>query len=199
MLGQLKALKSHSDYSWGRFHFLVIIVSHFDMVAEQVVKIFIWLVGTVRRIVTSETITSSSGGHRRFKWNHHFKEGAEVNMFTHDHRLNPKVPQPTSFDGVKPSFMEWSEEIIAFLAVTDYQEFLPLLAATASSKDVIESEVMFKGVLSDCGEDTRKRKQTNSRLGQRAKLITGLTAEISKFKENWSRESQLCSRRTFSS
>ena len=31
-------------------------------------------------------------------------------MFSHDHRLNLRVTHLTSFDGVKPSFMEWSEE-----------------------------------------------------------------------------------------
>ena len=52
----------------------------------------------------------------------------------------PGILHPTAFDGVKPSFMkcEWSEEVIAFLAVADYQEFIPLLSAAASSNDVIE-------------------------------------------------------------
>ena len=45
--------------------------------------------------------------------------------------------------------MEWSEQIIAYLAITDYQEFIPLLMAAASSKHVIEKEVMFKGILFD--------------------------------------------------
>ena len=81
---------------------------------------------------------------------------ADVNMFAHDPRLNPKVPQPTSFDGIKPSFLEWSEEIIACLAVTDYQKFIPLLTAAASSKDVIQADVMFTGVLSDFVKDIRK-------------------------------------------
>ena len=75
-------------------------------------------------------------------------------MFAHDHFLNT---QPTSFDGVKSSFTAWSKEVIAFLAVTDYQEFIPLLTAAASSKDVIQADVMFTGVLSDTIEElTRK-------------------------------------------
>ena len=77
-------------------------------------------------------------------------------MLAHDHRLNPRVPQPTSFDGVKPSFMEWSEEAIAFLAVTDSQELMLLLTAAASSKDVIQANVMFTGVLSDTIEEIKK-------------------------------------------
>ena len=85
----------------------------------------------------------------------HLKEGADVNMFAHDHRV-PRVPQPTSFDGVKPSFLEWSEEVIAYLAVTDYDEFIPLLSAAAASKDVIEKDVMFKGILSENIENIDK-------------------------------------------
>ena len=69
-------------------------------------------------------------------------------MFAHEHRV-PRVPQPTSFDGVKPSCLEWSEKVIAYLAVTDYQKFIPLLSAAAASKDVIEKDVMFKGILSE--------------------------------------------------
>ena len=61
---------------------------------------------------------------------------------------------PTSFDGIKPSFMEWSEEVIAFLAVRDYQELIPVVT---SSKDVIEKNVVFKGILSDLMEDIKEK------------------------------------------
>ena len=127
---------------------LLSVISHFDMVAEQVMKTFSWLWTQTRRTIKTETtITSSSGGSRRLKWNYHLKEVAEINMFAHDHRPNPRVPQPTSFDRMKPSFMEWSEEIITFLVVIDYQKFIPLLTAAASSKDVIQANVMFHGCL----------------------------------------------------
>ena len=101
------------------------------------------------------TITSLSGEERKFKWDFHLQEGADINMFAHDHRV-PRVPQPTSFDGVKPSFFEWSEEVIAYLAVTDYHEFIPLLSAAAASKDVIDKDVMFKGRLSENIENLDK-------------------------------------------
>ena len=65
-------------------------------------------------------------------------------MFSHDHRLNPRVLAPTAFDGVKPSFMEWSKEMIVCLAITDYQELMPLSSTAAISKDVVEKNVMFK-------------------------------------------------------
>ena len=120
-------------------------VSSFE-VAEQVRTKVQKIRKTIRS--TTETTASSSGERKRFKWNLNLQEGADINMFDHDHRI-PRVPQPTSFDGVKPSFLEWSEEVIAYLAVTDYHEFIPLLSAAAASKDVIEKDVMFKGILSE--------------------------------------------------
>ena len=162
MQRQLKAPTSGSDLGSGQFHFLVILTRHFDMVAEQGRRVIIWCIQLVSRLITSKTdtskttIASSSGKERRFKWNFHFRERAEVNMFAHDHRRNPRVLQPTSFDGTQPSFMKWSEEIIAFLAVTDDQKFIPLLTAAASSKDVIQADVMFTGVLSDTIEKIKK-------------------------------------------
>ena len=105
--------------------------------------------------MTKTTITSLSGEERKFKWDFHLQDGVDINMFAHDHRA-PRVSQPTSFDGVKPSFLEWSEEVIAYLAVTDYHEFIPLLSAAAASKDIIEKDVMFKGILSENMENIDK-------------------------------------------
>ena len=136
------------------FTFCEHLIISFDMVAElvrtkvQEIKKKIWS-------ITKTTITSSSGEERRFKWDFHLQEGVDISMFAHDHRV-PRVPQPTSFDGVKPSFLEWSEEVIAYLAVTDYHEFIPLLSAAAASKDVIEKDVMFKGILSENMENIDK-------------------------------------------
>ena len=131
-------------------------------------------------------------------------------MLAHDHRLNPRF-QPTSFDGTKPSFMEWSEEVIAFLAVTDYQKFIPLLTAAASSKDVIQADVMFTGALSDTIEKIKKmtirskRKQIEQKFKPKTRFkkfristkrfkTLSLSSPLSK--ENWSRKNhQLCSRR----
>ena len=85
-------------------------------------------------------------------------------MFAQDHRA-PRVPQPTSFDDVKPSFLEWSEEVIAYLAVTDYHEFIPLLsAAAAASKDVIEKRCH---VQRDLVRDSREYRQGHSSTGSK--------------------------------
>ena len=138
------------------FTFCEHLVISFDMVAElvrtQVPKIKEKIRSMTKTTVTSSSSSSSSsssGEERKCKWDFHLQEGADINMFAHDHRA-PRVPQPTSFDGVKPSFLEWSEEVIAYPAVTDYHEFIPLLsAAAATSKDVLEKDVMFKGILSE--------------------------------------------------
>ena len=81
-------------------------------------------------------------------------------MFSHDRRLNPRVPHPTAFDGVKPSLMEWSEEVIVFLAAMEYQEL------AAASKDVIERDVMIKGILSDLMQDIKKKPTIRSKRRQ---------------------------------
>ena len=141
--------------------------------------------------MTKTTITSSSGETRGFKWDFHLKEGADVNMFAHDHRA-PRVPQPTSFDGVKPSFLEWSEEVIVYLAVKDYQEFIPLLSAAAASTDVIEKDVMFKGILSENMENIDKvtakqvkkeQDKVKAQTENKAQKIQDLTEEIKEIQE----------------
>ena len=129
------------------FTFREHLVISFDMVAERV-RTKVQEIKKRIRSMTKTTVTSSSGEERKFKWDFHLQEGADINMFAHDHRV-PRAPQPTSFDGVKPSLLEWSEEVTAYLAVTDYYELIPLLsAAAAASKDVIEKDVMFKSILS---------------------------------------------------
>ena len=135
------------------FTFCGHLVIYSDMVAEQVRT----KVQKIRKTIRSmtETTTSSSGERKRFKWNLNLQEGADINMFAHDHRI-PPAPQPTSFDVVKPSFLEWSEEVIAYLAVTDHHEFNPLLSAAAASKDVIKKNVMFRGILSENIENIDK-------------------------------------------
>ena len=77
-------------------------------------------------------------------------------MFSSDPKLNPRLPSPTSFDGVKPSYVEWSEEILTFLSVTDYQEFVPILQAITGHKDVITKKVFMEGVLSEIIEEIKK-------------------------------------------
>ena len=42
-LRQFKSPKSRSDHGSGWFHLLIIVVSHFDMVAKQIKKTFTWL------------------------------------------------------------------------------------------------------------------------------------------------------------
>ena len=86
------------------------------------------------------------------------------------------------------SFMEWSEKVIAFLAVTGYQEFMPLLVAATSSKDVIESEAMFKGVVSGLVENIKKKEADKLKVQaeNREDEVKKLTETIPKLKKNGS-------------
>ena len=179
-----------------------------DMVAEQVRTKVHKIKKTIRSM--TETTASSSGERKRFKWNLNLQEGAGINMFAHDHKV-PRVPQPTSFDGVRLSFLEWSEEVIAYLAVTDYHEFIPLLSAAAASKDVIEKDVMFKGILSEKIENIDKvtaqqLKKEQDKVKAQAevslKMFKISRKRSKRFKkrltsstQSWSRRSQPCSKR----
>ena len=57
-----------------------------------------------------------------------------------------------------------------FLAVTDHQDLTPLLAATASSNDVIESDVMFRDVLSDVHDEIGTNEKNKVKAQTRFKL-----------------------------
>ena len=153
------------------FTFCGHLVFSFDMVAE-LVRTKVQKIRNRIRSMTKTTSSSSSGERKRFKRNLNLQEEADISMFAQDHRV-PRVPQPTSFDGVKPSFVEWSEEVIAYLAVTDDHEFIPLLSAAAASKDVIEKDVMFKGILSERLENIDKiTAQKVQKEQDKAKAIT---------------------------
>ena len=187
------------------------IVAHFDMVAE-LARIKVHKIRRIIRTLMKTIITSSSGETKKFKWDYHLKEGADVNMFAHDHRV-PCVPQPTSFDGIQPSFLEWSEEeVIAYLAVTDYQEFIiPLLSAAAASKMSLRKTLCSKGSCQRTWRQLTKslrirsrKSKTERKLKQRTKLRRFKISQkrSRRFKENfrtskqnWSRRNQLCSRR----
>ena len=70
-------------------------------------------------------------------------------MFTNDPKLNPRLPSPTSFDGVMPSYVEWSEELLTYLLVIDYQEFVPILQAVTGHKELITKSVFIKEIVRD--------------------------------------------------
>ena len=61
--------------------------------------------------------------------------------------------------------------------LTDYQEFIPLLNAAASSKDVIQAEVTFTGVLSDNIKEIKKKNDDQvkkKQMEQKLRLKTSL-------------------------
>ena len=96
-------------------------------------------------------------------------------MFSSDHQLNPKCPS-------MPFFVGWSEEVIVPLTVTDYQEFIPLISAAASSKDVIESDIMLSGVLSGFNDEIDKtiKNPDKAVIANRTDEVIALKAKIAK-------------------
>ena len=71
------------------------------------------------QVTTTSTTTQptvnhiiSSSGEERPHWSSKLREKSDIKMFTNDPKLNPRLPSPTSFDGVKPSYVEWSEELL---------------------------------------------------------------------------------------
>ena len=132
----------------------------FDMVAEQSPDLgggrLICYVLLLSRQVSHDddchddtTITSSSRDKERNHWSSKLQEEPDIKSFANDPKLNPHLPSPTSCDGVKPSYVEWSEELLSHLSVTDYREFASILQAVTGRKDVITKNVFIEGVLSE--------------------------------------------------
>ena len=103
-------------------------------------------------------------------------------MFSSDPRLNPRLPSPTTFDGVKPSYVEWSEEILTFLSVTDYQEFVPVLQAVIGHKDVITKKIFIEGVLSEIIEEIKKLNLDLEAVSSGARVVDDQEAEVERLK-----------------
>ena len=103
-------------------------------------------------------------------------------MFSNDPKLNPRLPSPTSFDGVKPSYVEWSEEILTFLSVTDYQEFVPIFQAVTGHKDVITKKVFIEGVLSEIVEEIKEKKEDVEAVSSGARVVDDQEAEVERLK-----------------
>ena len=57
------------------------------------------------------------------------REKSDVKMSTNDPKLDARLRSQTSFEGVKLSYVEWSDEFFTYLSVIDYQEFVPNLQA----------------------------------------------------------------------
>ena len=103
-------------------------------------------------------------------------------MFSSDPKLNPRLPSPTSFDGVKPSYVEWSEEILTFLSVTDYQEFVPILQAVTDHKDVIKKKVFIEGVLSEIIEEIKNINLDLEAVSSGARVVDDQDTEVERLK-----------------
>ena len=126
---------------------------------------------TTTTVTTTRTITSSSGEKEKNHWSSKLQEEPDIKMFSSDPKLNPRLPSPTSFDGVKPSYVEWSEEILTFLSVTDYQEFVPILQAVTGHKDVITKKVFIEGVLSEIVEEIKEKNTELEEVTSGARIV----------------------------
>ena len=105
---------------------------------------------TTTTVTTRRLITSSSGEAKETPhWSSKLQEESDIKMFTNDPELNPRLLSPTSFDGVKPSHVRRSEELLTYLPVTEYQEFVPILQAVTGHKDVITKKLFVERVLSE--------------------------------------------------
>ena len=127
-------------------------------------------------------ITSSSGEEERDHWKSRLQEESDIKMFSSDPKFNPRLPSPTSFDGVKPSYVEWSEEILAFLSVTDYQEFVPILQAVTGHKDVITKKVFIEGVLSDIVEEIKEKNTEIEEVTSGVRVVDDQDTEVERLK-----------------
>ena len=116
------------------------------------------------------------------QWKSRLQEESDLKMFSNDPKLNPRLPSPTSFDGVKPSYVEWSEEILTFLSVTDYQEFVPILQAVTGHKDVITKKIFVEGVLSELIEEIKDKNTELEEVTSGARIVADQDAEIDSIK-----------------
>ena len=103
-------------------------------------------------------------------------------MFSNDPKLNARFPSPTPFDGVKPSYVEWSEEVLTFLSITDYQEFVPTLQAVTGHKDVITKKVFIEGVLSEPDEEIKDKNLDLEAISSGARVVDDQDAEVERLK-----------------
>ena len=133
---------------------------------------------TTTTVTTTNQITSSSGEKERDQWKSRLQEESDIKMFSSDPKLNPRLPSPTSFDGVKPSYVEWSEEILTFLSVTDYQEFVPVLQAVTGHKDVITKKIFIEGVLSELIEEIKEKNTELEEVTSGARIVDDQDTEI---------------------
>ena len=164
-------------------------ISSFDMVAEQAdsgpgslaTSFCPSCQVTTTTVTTARPITSSSGEKVKHLWSQIQKE-LDIKMFSSDPKLNPRLPSPTSFDGVKPSYVEWSEEILTFLSVTDYQEFVPILQAVTGHKDVITKKVFIEGILSEIVEEIKEKNTELEEVTSGVRIVDDQDTEVERLK-----------------
>ena len=104
-------------------------------------------------------------------------------MFTDDPKLNPHLPSLTSFHGVKPSYEEWSEKLLTYLSVTDYQELVPIPQVVTGHNYVITKKGLHRGCLVRARRSDQEQEDRERRSSVRCQWSC------------WSRSSRSCSSR----
>ena len=115
------------------------------------------------------TSSSSSPGEERYHWSSNLQEESDIKMFTNDPKLNPRFPSPLSFDGFKPSCIEWSEELLTYLSVTGYQEFCSYPSCGYWSPGRHHQESVHRTWRCSCKDRRRDQEQRARERGSRIK------------------------------
>ena len=82
--------------------------------------------------------TTSSSGKESPPWSSKLQEESDIKMFTNDPKFNLK-PVTTfirwsQLHSIKPSYVEWSEKLLTYLSVKDFQKFVPSLHAVTGQR-----------------------------------------------------------------
>ena len=97
-----------------------------------------------------------------------------------DVQQRSQTQSKTPFTNV--SYVEWSEEVLTFLSVTDYQEFVPILQAVTGHKDVITKKVFIEGVLSKIVEEIKDKNTKLEEVTSGVRVVDDQDTEVERIK-----------------
>ena len=167
----------------GLLHFLVILIMSSRHVAEQVTKRHSgWSIrSSGSRTNQSQTVTSSPGEEEgtstlQVEWSSQRRKGDQYVVLSRSW-TQPQTPITNIIRWSQAVLRGKVRRVIAFLAVTDYQEFIPLLSAAASFRDFIGQRWCSFLCL------VRSQLKTSRQKSDKVKAIDAGRAEVSRLKE----------------
>ena len=172
----------------------------FDMVAEQVrdfgplgLTTSVCPVQFIPAIVTTTQLSinqiTASSGKEKPQSSSKLQKKSNIKMFTNNPKFNPPFAVTNVFDGVKPSYVEWSEKLLTHPSVTDNQDSVPILQAVTGHKDVITKKVFVEDVLSETVDEINTRELEKEAITSDAKgeadpnQVEVITKEIAELNE----------------